>query len=110
MRTLLDSSDPRAAEAVDLFAFEAAKAVCAMALTLEGLGCLVFTGGIGERAAEVRARICDRLRWLGVELDPNANEKDAALISLVSSTVEVRVIPTSEETTIARLVFAMGQA
>jgi acetate kinase len=108
MRTLLSSSDPHAAEAVDLFAFEAAKAVCAMALTLEGLDCLVFTGGIGEHAAKVRALICGRLRWLGLEIDPRANDSDAGLVSLMSSNVEVRIIPTSEETAIARHVFAMG--
>ena len=62
----------RAAEAVDLFTFEVAKAVCAMALTLEGLDCLVFTGGIGEHAAKVRALVCNRLRWLGLELDPKS--------------------------------------
>jgi acetate kinase len=107
MRMLLSSSDPRAAEAVDLFTFEAAKAVCAMALTMEGLDCLVFTGGIGEHAAKVRALVCNRLRWLGLELDPKANDGAVDLVSLSSSSVEIRVIPTSEETTIARHVLAM---
>jgi acetate kinase len=107
MRTLLSSSDPRAAEAIDLFTFEVAKAVCAMALTLQGLDCLVFTGGIGEHAAKVRALSCARLRWLGVELDASANGGDAGLVSLDSSSVEIRVIPTSEETTIARHVLGM---
>src|ERR1700733_11883495 len=107
MRKLLSSSDRRAVEAIDLFAFEAAKAVCAMALTLEGLDCLVFTGGIGEHAAKVRNLICHRLRWLRLELDPKANDGDADLISSGSSTVEIRVIATSEETTIARHVLAM---
>jgi acetate kinase len=107
MRTLLSSCDPRAAEAIDLFAFEAAKAVCAMALTLEGLDCLVFTGGIGEHAAKARTLICDRLRWLGLELDPKANDGGADLVSSGSSSVEIRVIATSEETTIARHVLAM---
>jgi acetate kinase len=108
MRTLLSSSDPHAAEAIDLFAFEAAKAVCAMALTLEGLDCLVFTGGIGEHAAKVRALICSRLRWLGLELDPKANDRAADVVSSGSSSVEIRVIATSEETTIARHVLAMA--
>jgi acetate kinase len=107
MRTLLSSSNPRAAEAIDLFAFEAAKAVCAMALTLEGLDCLVFTGGIGEHAAKVRALICNRLRWLGLELDPKTNDGGADLVNSGSSSAEVRVIATSEETTIARHVLAM---
>jgi acetate kinase len=104
MRRLLSSGDPRAAEAIDLFTFEVAKAVCAMALTLEGLDCLVFTGGIGEHAAEVRALVCSRLRWLGLELEPKANVGDAGIVSLDSSSVEIRVIPTSEEITIARQV------
>ncbi len=107
MRTLLSSRDPRAAEAVDLFAFETAKAVCAMALTLQGLDCLVFTGGIGAHAAKVRALVCNRLRWLGLELDPKTNDGDADLVSAGSSSAEIRVIPTSEETTIARHVRAM---
>ena len=65
MRTLLSSSDPSAAEAIELFTFEVAKAVCAMALTLEGLDCLVFTGGIGEHAAKVRALICNQVALAG---------------------------------------------
>jgi acetate kinase len=107
MRALLSSGDPHAAEAIDLFTFEVAKAVCAMALTLEGLDCLVFTGGIGEHAAQVRALVCNRLRWLGIELDPKANDGDAGLISRDSSRIEIRVIPTSEETTIARQMSAL---
>jgi acetate kinase len=107
MRTLLSSSDPRAVEAVELFTFEVAKAVCAMALTLQGLDCIVFTGGIGEHAAEVRTRTCAKLRWLGVELDPKANGSNGDVVSASSSSVEVRVIPTSEETVIARHVSAL---
>jgi acetate kinase len=107
MRMLQSSSDPRAAQAVDLFTFEVAKAVCAMALTLQGLDCLVFTGGIGEHAAKVRALVCNRLRWLGLELDPKANDGTVDFVSTGSSSVEIRVIPTSEETTIARHVLAM---
>jgi acetate kinase len=75
-----------------------------MALTLGGLDCLVFTGGIGEHAAKVRAMACNKLRWLGLELDPQANNGDADLISIGASSVETRVIRTSEETTIARQV------
>jgi hypothetical protein len=73
---------------------------------LEGLDCLVFTGGIGEHAAKVRALICNRLRWLGLELDPKANDGGADLVSSGSSAIEIRVIATSEETTIARHVLA----
>jgi acetate kinase len=107
MRTLLSSSDPRAAEAVELFTLEVAKAVCAMALTLQGLDCIVFTGGIGEHAAEVRAATCAKLRWLGVGLDPKENESNGDVVSASSSSVEIRVISTSEETVIARHVCAM---
>jgi acetate kinase len=107
MRMLLSSGDPRATETVDLFTFEVAKAVCVMALALEGLDCLVFTGGIGEHAAKVRSLVCSRLHWLGLELDPKANDGNADLVSLGSNSVGIRVIPTSEETTIARHVFAM---
>jgi acetate kinase len=107
MRTLLSSSDPSAAAAVDLFTFEVAKAVCSMALTLQGLDCLAFIGGIGSHAAKVRALVCNRLRWLGLKLDPNANDGGANLVNHGSSSVEIRVIPTSEETTIARRMRAM---
>jgi acetate kinase len=107
MRSLLSSSDPRAAEAIELFTFEVAKTVCGMAFTLGGIECLVFTGGIGEHAAKVRAMICTRLHWLGLELDPKANDDGADLVSLDSSSVEVRVIRTSEETTIARHVLSL---
>lgn len=107
MRTLLSSSDARATEAIELFTFEVAKAVCAMALTLQGLDCIVFTGGIGENAAEVRNRTCTKLRWLGVELDPKANGSNGDVDSASSSAIEVRVIPTSEETVIAQHVCAM---
>jgi acetate kinase len=106
MRALLLSSDPRAAEAIELFTFEVAKAVCGMACTLGGIECLVFAGGIGEHAAKVRAMICTRLDWLGLELDPKANDEAADLISLDSSSAEVRVIRTSEETIIARHVLS----
>jgi acetate kinase len=92
---------------VDLFAFEAAKAICAMALALEGLNGLVFTGGIGEHAAQVRALICQRLRWLGLDLDSDANDKGAGLISHPSSSAQIRMIPTSEETTMARQIRAV---
>ena len=104
MRKLLSSSDTRAAEAVELFTFEVAKAICTLALTLEGLDCIVFTGGIGEHAATVRVMVCQKLRWLGLELDLQANNDDSDLISSGSSSAEIRVIRTSEETTIARQV------
>lgn len=101
MQKLLDSDRPEAAEAVDLFAFIAAKNISAMATTLNGFDRLVFTGGIGEHAAAVRRTICARLSWLGVALDPGANDAAADTISAAASRVEVRVIPTNEEKMIA---------
>lgn len=101
MRTLLESSDPRAVEAVDLFVYRAALETGALAAALEGLDALVFTGGIGENAVEVRARICAKLAWLGIELDAEANRHGAQTISTARSRVGVFVIPTDEEAVIA---------
>jgi acetate kinase len=99
MRELLanQEQDPRAAEAVALFCYQARKTVCAMAGALEGLDTLVFCGGIGEHAAEVRSRICDGLGFIGVRLDPHRNAGDAAVISADNSAVSVRVINTDEQ-------------
>jgi acetate kinase len=102
MRTLLDSADKRAREAVELFAFRVGQETAAMAASMGGLDGFVFTGGIGEHAAEARAMVCERLLWLGVELDAKANSSGAARISTPGSRVEVRVTPTDEEATIAR--------
>ena len=102
VRTLLASSDPQAAEALDLFAFRIAREVAAMANSLGGLECLVFTGGIGEHAGAVRSAVCERLHWLGVELDPEANELSKPQIGARESRVDVRIIPTDEEIMIAR--------
>jgi acetate kinase len=101
-RTLLASGEIAAREALDLFAFRAAREAAALAGTLEGLDCLVFTAGIGENAPPVRAAICDRLAWLGVRIDAGANRRGQALLSTGGSAVEVRVIPTDEENVIAR--------
>lgn len=94
--------DARAAEAVALFCYQARKTVCALAGALEGIDTLVFSGGIGEHAAEVRARICDGLGFLGVELDPGRNASHAPVISSDASKVGVRVIHTDEQLIIAR--------
>ncbi|MER9609283.1 acetate/propionate family kinase [Mesorhizobium sp. M0312] len=102
MRTLEASDDRRAREAVELFAFRAAREVAALANTLGGLECLVFTGGIGEHSAPARKAICDRLGWLGVAIDEAANSSHAALMSQAESKVEVRVVATDEEGVIAR--------
>ena len=101
MRALLASDDPRAAEAVDLFAYRIARQTGALASSLGGLDMLVFTAGIGENAPEVRARACARLAWLGVEIDAAANDGNQPVISTPASRVVVRVIPTDEERMIA---------
>ena len=98
------TDDVRAAEAVALFCYQARKGVGAFAAVLGGLDTLVFSGGIGEHAAEVRARICAGLEFLGVELDVARNRAHAAVISRADSRVTVRVIPTDEERMIARTV------
>ena len=106
MRDLLaaQATDARAADAVELFCYQARKWVGAYAAVLGGLDTLVFSGGIGEHAAEVRARICAGLGFLGVELDMAHNATHAALISSAASRVSVRIIPTNEERMIAQLV------
>jgi len=102
MRVLLASDDPRASDAIDLFTFRVTREVAAMANTLGGLECLVFTGGIGEHSKEIRQRVCDRLQWLGVRMDPSANDQAKSSVGAENSEVDVLIIPTSEETTIAR--------
>jgi acetate kinase len=102
MRTLEASSDPRAREAIELFAFRAAREAAALANTMGGLECLVFTAGIGERSSSIREAICEKLTWLGVALDEPANDAHADIISSPDSKVEVRVIATNEESVVAR--------
>jgi acetate kinase len=106
MRVLLqhEVSDPRAAEAVAMFCYQAKKCVGAYAGALGGLDTLVFAGGIGEHAAPVRERICEGLGFLGIEIDPARNAAHEALISSPASRVRVRVIHTDEERMIARSV------
>jgi acetate kinase len=76
-----ESSDPRAAEAVALFCYQVKKTIGAYSAVLGGLDTLVFTGGIGERSAIIRSRICSGLRFLGVELDQRANERNELFLS-----------------------------
>jgi acetate kinase len=99
-----ESQDPRAAEAVALFCYQVRKYIGAFAAALGGLDTLVFAGGIGENAATVRARICDGLGFLGVELDQQRNAKHEPWISSGTGRVKVRVIRTDEELMIARSV------
>ena len=112
MRDLLarQATDPRAAAAVELFCYQARKWVGALAAALGGLDALVFSGGMGENAPEVRAKVCDGLGFLGVRLDPAANAANAPVISTAAGSAAVRVIPTDEELMIARTVFRIAGA
>jgi acetate kinase len=101
MRTLLASSDAAAAEAVELFCYRAVTQIGSLSAAIGGIDALVFTGGIGEHAAEIRRRIVDGCRWLGIELDPEANAGQRIHIGTSSSRVDVLVIPTDEEWMIA---------
>ncbi|MEK9279234.1 MULTISPECIES: acetate/propionate family kinase [unclassified Bradyrhizobium] len=101
MRTLLASGDAAAKEAIDLFTFRVAQQVAMMASTLQGLDCLVFTGGIGEHSREIRSEICARLAWLGVRIDATANGEAREAIHRHDSAVDVFVIPTNEELAMA---------
>jgi|SRR5579864_7144029 len=102
MRTLLASSDPRAGEAVDLFVYRIGRELGSLAAALGGLDAIVFTGGIGEHAAEIRARVCDAAAWLGLTLNEVANERGGPRISRDDSRVSAWIIPTNEELLIAR--------
>jgi len=99
---LLASADPDAAEAVDYFCYRISRELGSLTAALGGLDVLVFTGGIGEHAAPVRARIGEAAAWLGLEIDPQANQANALHISSANSKVSVWVIPTEEELMIAR--------
>lgn len=101
MRTLLASDDPHAAEAVELFVYRVVREAGALAATLGGLDQFVFTGGIGENAAEIRSRVAEGLAWLGAELDEDANHRGDAVISTATSRLMLRVVPTDEEGMIA---------
>ena len=101
MRLLLASSDPRAAEAVEFFAWRCAQALAAMAVSLGGLDAVVFTGGIGEHAAPVRERILRHCAWLGISLDPAANAASATRITAAGSTVSGFIVPADEERVLA---------
>ena len=106
MHDLLDlkASDVRAAEAVELFCYQVKKWIGAFAAALGGVETLVFSGGIGENAPEVRSRICNGLEFLGIELEEKQNMANPGVISAETSLVSIRVIHTDEEKMIARSV------
>jgi acetate kinase len=107
MRDLLASDDPRAGHAIDLFVYRICRELGALAAALGGLDGLVFTAGIGERSPEIRARVCARAAWLGIELDDKANRSGGPRISTADSQVAVYAIPTDEELMIARHTLAV---
>ncbi len=106
MRDLVarETKDVRAAEAVELFCYQARKWIGSFAAALGGVDTIVFAGGIGENMPIIRARICDELNFIGVKIDKARNKKSAAVISTNASKVNVRVIRTDEELMIARSV------
>lgn len=101
MRVLLASRDPHAAEAVDYFVYRVIREIGSLAAALGGLDALVFTGGIGLDAPLIRSRVCRGLAWLGVAIDPPANERCDSCISPQGQSPSVWVIPTCEESVIA---------
>lgn len=109
MKTLLDqrTTELHAAQAIELFCYTARKYIGALSAVLGGLDTLVFTGGIGERAAPVRWMICHGLDHLGIRLDPMNNDANAGIISTNNSPCTVRVIPTNEDLMIARHTLAL---
>jgi acetate kinase len=106
MRVLLESDDTRAGFAVELFVYRIARELGSLAAALGGLDALVFTAGIGEHAAPVRAGVCRGATWLGVELDDAANTAHGPRISTAASRTAAWVLPTDEELMIARQTLA----
>lgn len=102
MRTLEAAGTPQAAEAIDYFVFRCQREVGAMAAALGGIDALVFTGGIGENSRLIRARICERLDWMGIDIDHARNAANALVISSELARTTVMVLPTNEELVIVR--------
>jgi acetate kinase len=110
LRVLLQSTDPHAREAIDLFTHSIACEAGSLVSALGGLDGLVFTAGIGEHAPAIRMQVANRLSWLGVRLDEAANAANAPCISTPDSRIEVRVIATNEEAMIARHTISVSRA
>jgi acetate kinase len=102
MRVLLDSPEPKAQLAVDLFTYRISRELGSLAAALGGLDAIVFTAGIGEHSAAIRERVCRQAAWLGVELDAAANARHGPRIGLAAGRCAAWVIPTNEELMIAR--------
>jgi acetate kinase len=109
VRELLASDDPRARLALESFSLRCARMVAELATVMGGIDGLVFTAGVGEHAAPIRARIGSRLSWLGVAIDAEANARHGPRISSSHSAVACYVIPTNEELMIARHALAVAR-
>ena len=107
MRALLESDQPGAKAAIDLYAYRIGRELGSLAAALGGLDAVVFTAGIGENSAALREQVCRNARWLGIELDEAANVAGGPRISTGASGVSVWAIPTNEELMIARHTLAM---
>ena len=101
MKELHQANNALAEEAIDMFCYRAALEMGRLGAALEGIEQVVFSGGVGENDADVRARILERSRWLGIEIDAEANQRNSGIISTPESRVTVRVMPTNEEAMIA---------
>lgn len=110
MRALLDSDAPGARLAVDLYCYRIARELGSLAAALQGIDALVFTAGIGEHAPAIRDRVCRHGAWLGIRLDPRANDGGGPRIGATDSAVAVWAIPTNEELMIARHTRALLEA
>jgi len=104
MRTLEASDTNAARHAIDYFVFRLQREVGAMAAAMGGIDALVFCGGIGENSRLIRRRVCERLGWMGIELDHSANESQSTVISSAFARTTVMIVPTQEELVIARAV------
>ncbi|MGL5363618.1 MAG: acetate/propionate family kinase, partial [Bosea sp. (in: a-proteobacteria)] len=102
MRTLEAAGTEEAAQAIDYFTFRCQREVGAMAAALGGIDALVFCGGIGENSRLIRARICERLGWMGIEIDHSRNARNGSVVSSDFARTTVMVMPTNEELVIAR--------
>lgn len=100
----IEDTDERAKEAIQFFCNQTKKCIGSYTAMLGGLDTLVFSGGIGEHAPEVRSRICTNLKFLGIELDENNNNNNEFIISTDTSKAKIRVIKTNEELMIAKIV------
>lgn len=102
MRALEASDAPEAAQAIDYFVFRLQREIGGLAASMGGIDALVFSGGIGENSALIRARVCERMGWMGIEIDHARNAANARVVSSELARTTVMVIPTDEEAVIAR--------